>query len=1130
MKKIFVFLINITVLSFLIGGCSPKASDSLEFQGSSPLMTPPKQGTSALRSQLSRYRGQTEFLTAQRVYGVARAESGVAFAGAGAAPRAEQESDVFKVGKTGSKLLYLLNNYRGLQVVSYKDGIESPKLLGRAEPTGNYPSDMYLDPAQDRLFVLERVWFDSQNQKYTQNQSRILVYDVANPEEPTLTEKLDIKGEIADSRMVGSVLYVVSTLRPDIYSYAYNPTISNSQGIVSSFDLSGSKISKIQELNLTLPAVYGTNLRVVTVPEGDSYKYYLLAHLSEHGWGWWDRKSLVQVVDISDDKGRITPIMTVSVKGTIQRPHQMQVKNNTLIVVSNYSIEGAPTTNNPAPRIGRIAVETFTFPTKQSEILSENEAELRRLYIEKQVKMDADKGLDSEKSRQKWTTDNTWGISGRFVNVKDQVRKLLPDSAVTTGDATGLSANLQDVRVDGDKLYAFWVPANQIDPLDLFDISAPEKGVRHIQRLAFEGWISRAEPLSYKGKSYVIGLGWIVPAVNNENNKRYAQVKLFEITSDGRSAKAIEVSSLVLSSSQFWANFNGEDKKIEFRPGSDGKGEILFEGSRADQSGNGFSTFQEGGQIISFDLAQRDSEKIFKEGPFLVGDSSWLRRVFSNSEINRINTFSDTSLVTFGPRASLTVQAVNVLELARNIKAYITFENQGLQIISEGNPWLMSGNERTILRGVSKNNVDAEKKEALNEVSLAGGHVAHLLVGKESKALLVLTSKMVYSDKKYTQTYQLHHVSLGSDKKLKTLSSMVWEPKAEAPFYIQVVDSAPSASGMMSLVPPRGYGYSSGTFLTLPSGSLVMSVGGELKKISMDKSTVEISDIRVDECNLNKDTQVEIKSFGSDEIYLFKKTPVSTEKEFKNAYASVFQNELALIKWDENKLTCGKFWSVPGEVIAFDGKTMMTSDSWVNDIYPQKGPDSEYDVLNVVTSLTSLKISKSEKGMQVRLVDMMEMPANELSYLTLPKSYSQNLSLMKYKSKERNVYLSSAELQVVSSNEEGFLTQEVYKLPETIEYGNLAKVFADSKNSNLFYGVVKSWRQVQVIKFQADHRPSIVPLAPIDWKNKKQKPVSVASILEGYSSSSDAIHFTEEQKSIEISSGLFGIQQFFLEE
>ena len=85
-----------------------------------------------IESQLKRFKGQTKFLTpSQRYWGhtMNRADARAESAPGGAA-RAVQESDIFKIGKPGTKLLYLLNNYRGLQVVSYAQGDDQPELLG----------------------------------------------------------------------------------------------------------------------------------------------------------------------------------------------------------------------------------------------------------------------------------------------------------------------------------------------------------------------------------------------------------------------------------------------------------------------------------------------------------------------------------------------------------------------------------------------------------------------------------------------------------------------------------------------------------------------------------------------------------------------------------------------------------------------------------------------------------------------------------------------------------------------------------------------------------------------------------------------------------------------------------------
>ncbi len=1123
MRSVLTQLVGFVAV-FVLAGCNQNNSKSLGLDDSASLLSPPKAGTTPLRADLTRFRGQTSFLTTQASYGYRGGPMPMMAAASpagGGAPRAEQEADVFKVGKPGSKLLYLLNNYRGLQVVSFAKGEESPELLGRAEPTGNYPSDMYLDPNKDRLFVLERVWFSSQGSIYNENQSRILVYDVSSADAPKIVDQLDVKGEIADSRVVGQVLYVVSTLRPNSNSYSYGPQ-KDQTGIVTSYDLSGSKVNQIEQVTLSLPAVYGNNLRVVTVPENNSYKYYLVAHLSQNGWGWWDNQSMVQVVDISDDHGKITNVMSVSVKGSIQRPQQMQIKNNTLIAVSNYRIS-APVANNANNQISRIAVETFKFPVADSELVSEDEAQLRRLYIEKQVKLAIDQGADKDEARKKWMNDSTWGMQGRFIKTDTELKKLAPDSVVTTGDTTGLSANLQDVRVQNGLLYAFWVPANQVDPLDVFDISSPETGVKFLKRLSFDGWISRAEPISYKGHNYIIGLGWIVPAENNENNKRFAQVKLFEVTSNSKVTQAAEVESLVLNKSQFWANFTGQDKFIEFKMTGDGQGEILFEGSRYQQSSAGISSYQEGGQLISFDLAQAaGSGHALKEGSFLAGESTWLKRIFTNSEIDRVNSFSDASLVTFSKmnKASVngTVSAAHILELARNIRGYAVIAGQGVQIVSESNYWGGTAKPVTSIRMVSKTNVDVEKNKVADEITLPGTYVQHV-VDLSSQSLVVLTSQALTTNKSYSTSYQIHRVHIGSGLKSVAVSTQSWTPSETSG------SSNVPMVGISSLV-PRYYGYSQANMVKLPSGDILISSGKEMKLLSalnMANKSVVLQGFTFDKCQMDADMQVEIKILDG-KTFLFTKKAVDLKSEFKTYFQS-YRNQLISLTIDKTVATCGKAINIPGAVLSFDGQRMVVSDSWVNDIYQNK--EAKQDVLNTTNSLTSLKLSQD--GTKLELVDMIDSSKGTNDFMVLGSG--QNQSLVRYVSQATERYSTTvATMEFVKTDANAFLVQETYHLPESaLNYASLSKVLVEDPKMGTYLGVIKSWRQMQVVRWSAkDNRPEVVRLAAVDKDNNRMPLANLVSVLEGYSSA-DTLNYTPELKSLEVSSGQYGLMQFFLE-
>lgn len=103
------------------------------------------------------------------------------------------------------------------------------------------------------------------------------------------------------------------------------------------------------------------------------------------------------------------------------------------------------------------------------------------------------------------------GLQGIFVRQEDgHITKIFADQSVTVGDSTGLHASLQDVRFVGDSLYVFWVPANQVDSLDVFDASHPATEISYRGRTLFEGWMERAIPFAYNGDHYILGLGWVV--------------------------------------------------------------------------------------------------------------------------------------------------------------------------------------------------------------------------------------------------------------------------------------------------------------------------------------------------------------------------------------------------------------------------------------------------------------------------------------------------------------------------------------------------------------------------------------------------------------------------------------------
>ncbi|MES2854962.1 MAG: beta-propeller domain-containing protein, partial [Bdellovibrionota bacterium] len=478
--------------------------------------------------------------------------------------REEQEADIFKIGEAGSKLLYLMNSYRGLQVVSFEDGAENPKLVGRAPSSGYSPNEMYLDEKHDRLIVVETGWYTGEEQ------TKLSVYDVTDSRRPKITQNVVVTGHVVDSRMVGNVLYVASR-KADV-------------GYVTSYSLSKAEITIVQQMKLSLKVSYQKNMNIVVSGEGAATKYYLIATLSEKDWSWWDDASIIEVVDITDPNGRIVPLMSAAARGRVEERTQTSIKNDTLIVTSNYRNKDQPL---------RIAVETFKLPTAGAEVIDQDEANYRLAHIERQLK--GKSGVEYEKLKDKLLGDADLGLRGRFIRAGESLRKIVNDSIVTVGDGSGLHANLQDARYTGDLLYAFWVPQNEIDPFDIFDISHPENGIKHISRLQFDGWIDRAIPFTSQGRRFVLGLGWVVSVVDNEENRRQPQAMLFEVVQSGEKYKAVEIAQLSFKGSNIWADFNDQDKMIEVRFTADGAGEVLF-GAQKYKEG----AYSAGGQIVRF--------------------------------------------------------------------------------------------------------------------------------------------------------------------------------------------------------------------------------------------------------------------------------------------------------------------------------------------------------------------------------------------------------------------------------------------------------------------------------------------------------------------------------------------------
>lgn len=612
-----------------------------------------------LPESLGRKRGQTVFRNAEGVGGYGRgpmramAMSASAksvtleSADGGSAKRETQESDVFKMAPDGT--LYLLNNARGLQAIKVDDEGAKLDLMSRAKVPGEEIREMYVDKKNNRILVLSSYQVDPEKADW-KTASRVSVFDISNPKRITWTQDLDFEGDISDSRLVGNILYIVNQGTELVDEY--NPSgETKSFGKVRSFDISKKEVSAVDEHTLALQAAGRENMSIQEEEYAPGkFRYYLVAVLENERWGsWWATSSKIEVVKISDPKGKIEPIMVVAPKGFVDKRQQVHIEKNQLVVASNYYLNADGTRSESRwGSTGRVAVETFDFPTASSERIDAEEFAYREAHLKRQVaakivaqtKDGKTVVSDTMKDAIAASFDNDeLGLKGRFTQLDNSLEKLRSDSFVSSGDSRGESASLQEVRFVDDLVLAFWVPANLVDPLDIFQRTP--KGLKYRGRLEFEGWIQKSFVQKIDGRLFMIALGWHQAATDQRWNRKL-QIKLFEIEnpSEGKFVPK-DLSTLIVEDKNLFTNLSDLDKLFTLSIDSKGKGYLMFKaGAYSDQG------YRSGAKVIEIDISKAGQAEVFVDHPMMTVDNWWLNRVFQSPNKFAM-TFSNSQLGLF---------------------------------------------------------------------------------------------------------------------------------------------------------------------------------------------------------------------------------------------------------------------------------------------------------------------------------------------------------------------------------------------------------------------------------------------------------------------------------------------------
>lgn len=246
-----------------------------------------------------------------------------------AEPRDIEEADIYKlVGNT----LYIMNRYRGLQVVDISD-LQNPELIGQASIFG-WPQEMYVRGNTAYIVVTDYFSFDVVDDGSTEASSitpvpfygsQLRIVDISDPTNPRVEGSILLKGSTSDSRMVGDVIYLVSHENP--WSWFADPETTD-QTVVTSVQVGDA-----------------SNVRVIDregfAREGWDHHIHVnesTLYLSSSGYVGEGRRSQfetrIQYVDIGDPRGVIQVRDGVDLRGRVRDRWQLDEYEGVLRVAS----------------------------------------------------------------------------------------------------------------------------------------------------------------------------------------------------------------------------------------------------------------------------------------------------------------------------------------------------------------------------------------------------------------------------------------------------------------------------------------------------------------------------------------------------------------------------------------------------------------------------------------------------------------------------------------------------------------------------------------------------------------------------------------------------------------------------
>jgi len=213
-----------------------------------------------------------------------------------------EEADIIKIDDS---TLYILNRYRGLIVCDISQP-DNPSISGRVLISGE-PVEMYIrdglayiivsSPHSPIYVMMEFPGVAVASSDAFEAGSRLEVVDITDKTMPQVIRSFDVEGEVADSRIVGHILYVVSSEQENTYIASID--ISDTENIreADREDLGGSA----EYVHVTEEAIF------IASPKD----YY------------WNDQTTISYIDISDTNGAIVKRGSINLPGGVKDEFKM---------------------------------------------------------------------------------------------------------------------------------------------------------------------------------------------------------------------------------------------------------------------------------------------------------------------------------------------------------------------------------------------------------------------------------------------------------------------------------------------------------------------------------------------------------------------------------------------------------------------------------------------------------------------------------------------------------------------------------------------------------------------------------------------------------------------------------------